>query len=460
MSAFLWSNPVQPHPIPPEWGDPRNFQWMPAIKRHWCKLCGKYADDGHIQSQTHAYRKKHPDIYLWYLNENSQPPHENLSAVPHPPLGPPPDYRSENDPMHTQRPPRGYMVGVPAPPRGPPPALDAAFDRSLQRQTCNGSVELMYPIPQDWGDPGNFQWMPVNNNYLCKLCGKYADDKHINSRTHTHRQKYPDIYLWYLNENSQHEQAKMLVLPPPPPGSPRDYRSENDSIRTQRPPRGYKVGVPAPPRGPPLALDTAADRSRQRQRTCHHLLDSGARGSYTRSTYVIDEWPQATAALYHAGALRSSDARAGALKLEFDEHADPNHSFGEIPIGIERGVELQLPPVPALCNGAGTSTPAATCTSVERLYPDTKTTRGIVENETKSYVSDDPDSIVSNRWHRYAVDDTRATYWWWNQVHHHICFREDTPGEWCKYSDQATGKSYWYLSNEIWFWENTGNTTC
>ena len=63
--------------------------------------------------------------------------------------------------------------------------------------------------------------------------------------------------------------------------------------------------------------------------------------------YIIDEAPQGAAALYHAVALRSSYARASAHKLELAEYADPNQSFGAIPIGVECGDELQLPPVPA-----------------------------------------------------------------------------------------------------------------
>ena len=63
--------------------------------------------------------------------------------------------------------------------------------------------------------------------------------------------------------------------------------------------------------------------------------------------YIIDEAPQGAAALYHAIALRSSYGRASAHKLELANYAEPDQSFGAIPIGVECGDELQLPPVPA-----------------------------------------------------------------------------------------------------------------
>ena len=64
-------------------------------------------------------------------------------------------------------------------------------------------------------------------------------------------------------------------------------------------------------------------------------------------SYIIDEAPQGAAALYHAIALRSSYGRASAHKLELANYAEPDQSFGAIPIGVECGDELQLPPVPA-----------------------------------------------------------------------------------------------------------------
>ncbi len=232
-----------------------------------------------------------------------------------------------------------------------------------------------HPIPQAWGDSRNFQWRSSAEKYWCKLCRKYADDKHIISKMHTLRKMYPNTYLWYLGEHRQPPQENMLPVPPPPPGPPPDYLRENLPISTSRI-RGYEVGMPAPPADPPRALDAASDRSLEGQ------LSNGS-------------------------------------------------------------VELLFSPYP----------------------DDTKTTRHIVQNETlshslKNYVSNDPDSVVSNRWHRYAVDAARAAYWWWSPVHHDICFREDAPGDWCNYSDPATGKTYWYLSDEIWFWEDTGSTMC
>ena len=63
--------------------------------------------------------------------------------------------------------------------------------------------------------------------------------------------------------------------------------------------------------------------------------------------YIIDEAPQGASALYHAVALRSSYGRAGAYQLELANYAHSSQSFGAIPIGVECGDELQLPPVPA-----------------------------------------------------------------------------------------------------------------
>ena len=224
-----------------------------------------------------------------------------------------------------------------------------------------------FPIPLHWGDSRNFEWRPVPQNYWCKLCRKYVDEKHINSRTHMYRKEHPNTYLWYLNEHRQPCQETMLTMPPPPLGPPPDYWHENDSTRTQRPDRGYEVGVPAPPPGPPPALTAAYSSSLGRQ------------------------------------------------------------------------LELMVSPYP----------------------DDTHTTRDTVQNETKGDVSADPGSMVPNRWHRYAVDATRAAYWWWNPMHENICFLEDAPGEWRKYCDAASGQTYWYHEiSKIWFWHNTGSTMC
>ena len=62
---------------------------------------------------------------------------------------------------------------------------------------------------------------------------------------------------------------------------------------------------------------------------------------------IIDEAPQGAAALYHAVALRSCYGRASAHGVEVSDYAEPSQTFGAMPIVIECGDELQLPPVPA-----------------------------------------------------------------------------------------------------------------
>ena len=60
---------------------------------------------------------------------------------------------------------------------------------------------------------------------------------------------------------------------------------------------------------------------------------------------VIDEAPQGAAALYHALALRSTYGRAAAHRLDIAEYAEPATTFGAMPVVIDCGNELQLPPV-------------------------------------------------------------------------------------------------------------------
>ena len=61
---------------------------------------------------------------------------------------------------------------------------------------------------------------------------------------------------------------------------------------------------------------------------------------------VVDEAPQGAAALYHALSLRCMLGRAAAHQLEIADYAEAPTSFGAMPIVVECGDELQLPPVP------------------------------------------------------------------------------------------------------------------
>ena len=143
MSVFSCYNPLQPWPIPPDWGDSTNFEWIPSTGKYWCKLCWKYSDDAHVLSKRHTQRKNHPQTYLWYLAENTRHARECLATVPPPPPGPPPHYLCENVQMQTQRKSERYELPVPAPPAYPPPSLDAASVRWTETQGCDDSVELL-----------------------------------------------------------------------------------------------------------------------------------------------------------------------------------------------------------------------------------------------------------------------------------------------------------------------------
>ena len=62
---------------------------------------------------------------------------------------------------------------------------------------------------------------------------------------------------------------------------------------------------------------------------------------------IIDEAPQGAAPLYHALALRCTYGRAAPHGLAVAEYAEPAGSFGSMPVVVECGDELQLPPIPS-----------------------------------------------------------------------------------------------------------------
>ena len=75
---------------------------------------------------------------------------------------------------------------------------------------------------------------------------------------------------------------------------------------------------------------------------------------------IIDEAPQGAAALYHAVAVRCTYARATAHGLEVADYAEPSQSHGAMPVVVECGDELQLPPVPAAAGLFAEQTSVAT----------------------------------------------------------------------------------------------------
>ena len=81
---------------------------------------------------------------------------------------------------------------------------------------------------------------------------------------------------------------------------------------------------------------------------CSHAVQSALAYLWVPcAALIIDEAPQGAAALYHAVALRSCYGRVAAHEVELSDYAEPSQTFGAMPIVVECGDELQLPPVPA-----------------------------------------------------------------------------------------------------------------
>ena len=63
---------------------------------------------------------------------------------------------------------------------------------------------------------------------------------------------------------------------------------------------------------------------------------------------IFDECSQYTARFWHADCYRPAAAREAVHPtVKCEEYADPEHTWGDLPVVIVCGDELQLPPVPA-----------------------------------------------------------------------------------------------------------------
>ena len=61
---------------------------------------------------------------------------------------------------------------------------------------------------------------------------------------------------------------------------------------------------------------------------------------------IIDEHSQINAKLFHTDAYITALARAPQYKLQTERYAEPMQPWGDLPVVVVGGDELQLPPVP------------------------------------------------------------------------------------------------------------------
>lgn len=65
--------------LPPEYGNPDWYEWKGADVGWWCKLCWKYANDGHISGRQHQTKVKYQSSEQ--ASEGDPPPPPSASAV-------------------------------------------------------------------------------------------------------------------------------------------------------------------------------------------------------------------------------------------------------------------------------------------------------------------------------------------------------------------------------------------
>lgn len=109
MTSVVVPSFSTPHPIPANWGNPNHYEWKAEEGRYFCRLCWKYADDSHVESEKHTTREQYPEHYLGMDPSFSS---SGLSGGAPPPPPPPPR------PSHFGATPN-FRSQVPAPPPRP-----------------------------------------------------------------------------------------------------------------------------------------------------------------------------------------------------------------------------------------------------------------------------------------------------------------------------------------------------
>jgi len=332
----------------------------------FCRLCDTSATEAHMHSKKHLKALEY---------------HESLSASTAAPLA------------------------LPAPPGAPG---TECWERHLSIPASEpgcivSEQQLMaaqpFPLPQDWGDPVNFEWQAERGGYFCKLCWKNADEAHVYSQRHVARVLNNTMYV----EGSS---ATAFGATPQPSSS-------------RFPLLSACIPACASQRVLAIEMDPAAGvAAASSGRTCPEY----------QSDVVTRPAPSAPqAVVVTATAVEPLLEDVSVVAAVVDAHCVQEPAGGEALLIKED--EPDLPEVTELkdVDGSGEG-----CRNA-------------------------PSRCKTSRWEKFAVDDKKQTCWWWCESDG-ACFLESNPGSWNKYMDPMTDKIYWWRDDENWFWEHSGSS--
>lgn len=142
--------------------------------------------------------------------------------------------------------------------------------------TTAASSSQLQPLtqpPPEWGNASFFEWRRDREMFWCRLCNQWADDRHITSKKHSHRQQWPGSFL--QDESAPCPPSDFGAPawcgsgprppPPPPPPPPLPPLPPNSCIATSGTPVLWGATLvadlaspppppPPPPPAPPLPL--------------------------------------------------------------------------------------------------------------------------------------------------------------------------------------------------------------
>ena len=196
--------PPAPRRIIPEPQDPSYWRFHPDLPlahfpgwmrmRHgqeYCVICKKYATHRHLESENHIRRAIQFEAGPWdvtdqFISEGGSGTLGADASVPHLAQGHI-DQRSEETPQANAR----AHVGQESFPQLAVPSLPAAA-----------------------GDRHFYTYFPGVQRWYCKLCWKWVDDVHVQSKKHLERALIPEVFGVY------HPPPPEQPPPPPPPMAP------------------------------------------------------------------------------------------------------------------------------------------------------------------------------------------------------------------------------------------------